>query len=152
MAKKYNINRISKRRTYTVKEIAVLLGVHIRTVQSWLSQGLQLVEHSFPYLIHGEALVDYLGGKQSSRRSKLASDEFYCVKCRQPRKGLSGTVNTTITQKLMGSGKSLIVIRALCEVCSSKVNRFNAIYTKNVAELLGTEVSLVNTDIKDTKI
>lgn len=152
MAKKYNIHRISKRKTYTVKEIAVLLGVHVRTVQGWLSHGLKPVENSIPYLIQGEELAQFLNEKQCERRNKLALDEFYCVKCRQARKSLSGSTHTSITQKLMGGGKTLIVIKALCEVCGGKINRFNAIYTEHVTELLGTGVGLANTDIKEPKI
>ncbi len=148
MAKKYNINIISKRKTYIVKEIAVLLGVHTRTVQIWLSQGLKAVEKSFPFLIHGEELAQFLANKQSKQKHPLAPDEFLCFKCRKATKSLPGTINKTITEKRMGGGKILIIIKALCEICGSKVNRFDAIYTKDVAELLGTEVSLVNINIE----
>lgn len=152
MSKKYNANRISKRKIYTVKEIAVLLGVHTRTVQIWLSKGLKAVESNPPYLIHGEVLRQFLEEKQNKRKSKLASDEFYCVKCQQSRKSAQGSVHTTITQKRMGGEKSLVIIKALCEVCGSKINRFNTIYTREATELLGIEVSLTNLDIKQSKI
>lgn len=152
MAKKYNINLISKRKTYIVKEIAVLLGVHTRTVQIWLSQGLKAVERSFPYLIHGGELAQFLADRQGKQKHPLTPDEFFCLKCRQATKSLPGTINKTITNKRMGGGKFLIIIKALCEVCGSKVNRFNAIYTRDVAELLGTEVSLVNINIEQPKV
>lgn len=47
MAKKkrtYNTNLIKVRHSYTTVEIAELYKIHRRTVQSWLKQGLQVID------------------------------------------------------------------------------------------------------------
>lgn len=152
MAKKYNTHRISKRKTYTVNEIAALFDIHTKTIHLWSAQGLEAVEGSFPHLIPGEELARFLDQRQNKQKCKLAADELYCVKCQQARKGLAHTLNTVISDKKMGKGKTFIILKARCEVCGGKMNRFGAQPTTAVVELLGTEVNLTNVDIKQTKL
>lgn len=152
MAKKYNTHRISKRKTYTVNEIAALFDIHTKTIHLWSTQGLRAVEGSFPHLIPGEELARFLDERQNKRKCKLAVDELYCVKCQQARKGLPDTIDIIVTQKRMGGGKTFIIKKARCEICGGKMNRFDAQATRAVVELLGTEVSLTNVDIKQAKV
>lgn len=137
---------------YIAKEIAELFGVHTGTVHLWSKEGLKILADSFPHLIQGEELARFLNQRQSKRKFKLAPDELFCVKCRQPRKGVASTINATLTNKRMGGGKTLVITKTQCEVCGTKMNRFSAIYTVDAAELLVTEATLVNVGIKDIKI
>lgn len=152
MVKKYNIHRISKRKSYSVKETAELLSVHTRTVHLWLSKGLEMIERSFPYLIYGEALADFLKARQIKRKSKLADDEFYCMSCHKPRKGILAKAQTIVTGKKIGIDKISIIRQSQCEVCGCKLNRFGAKYATDVVGLLGTGSTLANAVIKNGEI
>lgn len=152
MAKKYSINRISKRKVYSAKEIAELLSVHSQTVHLWLSQGLETVERSFPYLIYGEGLAKFLGQRQAKRKVKLADDEFYCVRCHKARKGVSAKTQTVITNKKIGIDKIFIHKQSECEVCGSQINRFGAKYRADVRELLGNGSNPANIEIEKGEV
>lgn len=152
MAKTYIINRISKRKSYSVKEVAELLNVHTRTVHLWLSAGLETIENSFPYLIYGEVLAEFLRERQANRKVKLAEDEFYCVRCHKARKGMPAKTQTIITNKKIGIDKISIHKQSECEVCGSQVNRFGVKYAADARELLGNGSNVANIEIKKGEV
>ena len=61
MSKKYEARKIKTKRSYTFKEIADLLGLHIRTIQSWHTDGMLTLEGSNnPYLVMGTDVQNYI--------------------------------------------------------------------------------------------
>lgn len=128
MRHRYNIKLIRKHRTYIVKEVAALLGVHTRTVQQWVSKdGLPSIEGSLnPYLIHGEALALFLSDRKQSKKCPLGQDEFYCFKCNSARKSVPTELMVAKSEIRIGSkGKFKTTIMGKCEVCGTKLNRFS---------------------------
>ncbi len=89
MKRRLNISLIRCRREYSYKEIAELFSIHIRTVQSWRKQGLNILEGTAkPILILGSELKRFLQEKRSKKRRTLEVDEFYCTRCNEPRKSI----------------------------------------------------------------
>ncbi len=136
MRHRYNIRLIRKHRTYLVKEVAALLGIHTRTAQDWISKGgLTPIEGtSNPYLVYGEVLALFLSDRKQSKKCPLGQDEFYCLKCNCARKSVPTELAITKTEISIGNkGKFKETIIGKCEACGTKVNRFST-YEKEVSD------------------
>lgn len=113
--RKYNTRRISLKISYSVQEIAELFGIHKNAALNWIKTGLKIIDQKKPYLINGADLVDFLNIRQKKRKHKCKPDEFYCFKCRLPRKSSPGSV--LITPRNIHRLK----ITAKCSVCLTNV-------------------------------
>lgn len=128
MNRRYNTRLIRKRRTYSTKEIAALFGIHTRSVQQWVAKSglLPIKGSSNPYLIYGDALFNFLTAKRQKRKCSLQADEFYCLKCKCGRKGISTeAVITQTTIRIGNQGKFKEIRTSKCEVCGKKLFRFS---------------------------
>jgi hypothetical protein len=72
-------------RTYSVVEIAELLGTHRNTVRVWLKAGLQPLDGRKPILVHGEELRRFLTTRRNAKRHSCAPGQMYCFRCRAPK-------------------------------------------------------------------
>jgi excisionase family DNA binding protein len=77
-------HRVKIHRSYTVDEVARLLGVAKGTVRRWIKGGLSALTDQKPALILGEDLVQFLASRKATHK-KCGPAECYCVKCREPR-------------------------------------------------------------------
>ncbi len=155
-----NPNLVRLRRSYTYAEIAEIYGVHIGTVQSWKKQGLKtLDETSIPHLIMGSEVRRFLKESKQKRKYPLKPGEFFCPKCRKPKKCLPEKITTEITNKRLGRYKQAI-IRGVCEACVCRLFLFSSdrkcqniakpdiIKTEHMTTLIGSGDSSLNTGIK----
>lgn len=117
----YNVRRIKATWPYTVQEIAELFGVHKNAVLRWLKEGLRSDRSQRPFLIRGDELARFLGERQNARRRRCAPDEFYCLRCRTPRKAYLG-----MTDIVIGSPTRLRVI-GLCNVCETRISKVQSV-------------------------
>ena len=76
---------IKIRRSYTVEQLANLLGCHKNSVRLWLRQGLEALDGKRPLLIHGSAARTFLEAKRRSNKHRCRTDELYCFRCHAPR-------------------------------------------------------------------
>ena len=76
---------IKIRRSYTVEQLAHLLGCHKNTVRSWLRQGLETLDAKRPLLIQGSTARGFLEAKRRSTKRRCKPDELYCLRCHAPR-------------------------------------------------------------------
>jgi hypothetical protein len=125
MKKRYRLNLIRGKRSYSVKEVAELLAVHVRTVQSWIKSGLRILEGSRPFLLMGRELKSFLAVETQNRKRPLGPDEFYCFRCRKAVK--ASQLETIHLNKTMGHDKLAVVLKGFCATCGGKVNRFSAV-------------------------
>jgi len=77
---------VKELRTYTVAEIAEVLGVHRNTVRHWLKTGLTALADGRPTLVRGAELKRFLAAKRSRRKRPCGPGTIYCMKCREPRR------------------------------------------------------------------
>lgn len=125
MKKRYRLNLIRGKRSYSVKEAAELLAVHVRTVQSWIKSGLHILEGSRPFLMMGQELKSFLAVETQKRKRPLGPDEFYCVRCRKAVK--ASQMETIHLNKTMGHDKLAVMLKGFCAVCGGRVNRFSTV-------------------------
>jgi len=136
MAKKkrtYNPNLIKARHSYSIKELAEKLNVHVRTVQSWRKQGLaECGKDGNNYLMLGEEIKRFLRRKKQKSKHPLKAGEFFCPKCRNPRKSLPDKLLIIITDKKLGKDTKQVFIKGICEVCNASLTLFSS--TKKIKE------------------
>jgi hypothetical protein len=117
MYKYPNAKKIKASRSYTIPEVAEVLGCTTRTVRSWARMGLHVLTDNRPYLIVGADLKKFIADQSASKKVKLAPNELFCLSCKAPRKPL-GMMADEIRQT-----KTITRLVGLCEVCGGTCNR-----------------------------
>lgn len=117
MRGRFNTSRIRKNYSYTVPEICRLFGIHKNTVREWFRKGLKKIDEQRPCLIHGHLLKSFLDERQKSRRKKCNLEEFYCFRCRLPRRAMGNLADIEVRTE-----KTVMLI-GLCEVCETPVRK-----------------------------
>jgi hypothetical protein len=117
----YNTRRIKRDYAYFIAEVAELFGLHHNAVRQWLKSGLSAIDGLRPTLIHGGDLIDFLDERQASRKQKCAPDEFYCCRCRFPRRPLHNRVEIEIRNQRK------LNLSAMCDECGASMNRAGSI-------------------------
>ena len=130
MKRKIQISRIRRNCSYTVQDLCQLFGIHKNTVRNWFRKGLAKTDSQRPYLIHGNDLREFLGKLQKSRKKKCALDEFYCLRCRLPRRALGNMADLQIR-----SEKSLM-LTAFCKACETTLYKLQSL--KKLPKILQT--------------
>jgi len=123
----YNPRLVRKNHAYSIQEIATCFGVHKNAVHRWVKEGLMTIDNSRPHLIHGSDLIAFLTERQKVRKHTCQSDEFYCCKCRQPRKAWGRMVDLTQLKR------ETLTVKALCDECQTSMHRFHP--AKNLPRL-----------------
>lgn len=117
MAKRPNHRAVRSARSYTIPEVADVLGVSVGTVRGWVRSGLPAMVSQRPFLILGCELREFLDARHSKSKAPLEADELYCFTCKAARKPLGLMVDvhdqSVKTARLEG----------LCEVCGGICNR-----------------------------
>ena len=156
----YNGRLFKARRAYSFEEIAEKLATHVRTVQIWRKEGLKiLADNAKPFLVMGYDLRAFLKDRLRSRKKPLKTGEFYCARCREPRRSRPDQLFAETTNRRLGRLHKQVILRGICETCGLRLTLFSseqkAAGWENIgltpAEPLkvinGSETSSVNTDI-----
>jgi excisionase family DNA binding protein len=110
--------RLAKRhRSFTVYELADLLGVHRNTVRQWISEGLPVIDGARPILILGSDFQTWWGKRTKARKRPCQPGQMYCFKCREPKAPALGMVEYAATNAATGN------LKALCETCGTMMHR-----------------------------
>ena len=120
--RKVDPRRVKIHRSYSVDEIARLLGVHKNTVRGWLRTGLQAIDDARPRLVRGEDLRTYLNGQIAARRRPCGRGEMFCFRCRIPRSPAGPALYRSKTA-LLGC------LEGVCAVCGGRINRRASVST-----------------------
>ena len=123
---RYNPHLIKARHSYSVEEIAALLGISRKTCLRWLQEGLKPIEpNTKPLLIWGNDLRLFLAEKKKQKKVVLKSKEFYCMRCHQAVKAKAHTERTIPTGKKIGrDARDQFYLIGKCNQCSTKLMRF----------------------------
>ncbi len=113
----HNVRLIKTDWTYTVDEISQLFSVHPNAVRRWIKAGLETIDTSRPILIHGSDLRAFVTNRQKARKQKCSEGEFYCCRCRAPRRPWENLVD------LVPVPPSKVMLKAICSECSTKMHR-----------------------------
>src|SRR5690349_23504690 len=140
--KRVDPRRIKIHRSYTVEQLARLLGCHKNSVWLWLKQGLEpLDDGKRPLMIHGAVARRFLEGKKRAKKRRCRTDELYCLRCREPRVPASREAHCKVSPGQAG------LLRAACSECGTAM-------FKRVAEttLPALRQSLYVQDRKSTRL
>lgn len=124
-----NYRLVKRHRSYTVEEIATLLGSHRNTVRHWLKSGLTVLDDGRPLLVHGGVLIAFLKQARAKQRHPCAPGQLYCLRCRTPR---APTGNIVVYRALNKAGGNLV---GSCEACGCRLHR--RVRFENLAASLG---------------
>jgi hypothetical protein len=115
--RRYPVNRIKQTCSYDPADIAKLFGIHRNTVRHWLKVGLTPIDDRRPIIIHGTVLKTFIAERQQARRQACAPGEFFCFRCRAPRKPWGDMADLTVrTEKIAN-------LSALCRVCETAMHK-----------------------------
>lgn len=118
MAKRYPAHRLKIHRNYTIEQAAELLGAHVQTVRGWARGGaLPVCEKKRPALIVGADLRAFLQKREAAGKRHLGPNEFYCLKCRAPRRPAGMMADYEAKSDRAGR------LVALCEACEGLLYR-----------------------------
>ena len=110
---KINPQKICKHRSYTIKELSVLLGINTKTCLHWIESGLKTVDGSMkPILIAGKDAKDFLKNRKLKKKITLGRYQFLCMHCKRASDAKRGTI------RIIGDRKT-----ASCRVCNGKMSR-----------------------------
>jgi hypothetical protein len=133
--RRLNPRRVKIHRTYTVEEVARLFSVHKNTVRSWLKAGLPRIDGRRPILVLGRQLAAFLHARRQRRRQRCRAGEFYCFRCRAPRRSASRAAEYFPLTAHSGN------LRAICAECGAPMYRRSSL--RNLAVAAGDlEVAL----------
>jgi hypothetical protein len=124
MKKNYNLKRLKAKRSYSFNELAQTMGVHVRTVQGWHTDGLPVVPGASPSLVMGAAVKTFIQSRKAEKKVRLEKGQFYCLSCRKAVAGVD--ITSIMNQATIGQGKSFYTLRGKCSECGGVVNRFCA--------------------------
>ncbi len=120
-----NIRYIRGKRSYTLREISILLKVNIRTTQAWHREGLRPIDpDDRPMLFLGADIKKFLTKRRDSHKIKLLPGQFYCPKCRAARNPRPGSVTFTPTGRRIGLDDEQVFIKGICSKCGCRLTRF----------------------------
>jgi len=113
----HNYRRLKIHRTYTVEEMASLLGVHRNSIRRWLKSGLAAIDEKRPILVKGDVLLAFFKASRTERRSSCKPGELYCLRCRAPRKPVDSKV---VYQSFTFYRGNLLGTCATCGACLNR--------------------------------
>lgn len=132
--RKHPIYLLKKDRTYTAKELADALKVHVRTVQKWGREGLPSLPDTFPRLFKGEEVKAHFLSQKKASKKELAKDEFFCMHCHFPKHSVPAEIQIVLGRKMGRFVQYRVVGR--CETCGGEISRLVSSKTPEVLEVM----------------
>jgi hypothetical protein len=117
MARRIDVRRVKMHRSYTLDQLADLVGVTIGTVRRWHKSGLPCLTDTRPFLVQGGEFKRFHAENLARSKSKLQSFEVYCLGCKQPRIPQSGLVD------FEPMDLARVRIMAICPTCERMARR-----------------------------
>ena len=130
----YHINKIKLRKSYSITEIASLLGIDRKTCSRWIkNDGLKVIEENVsPILVMGADLEDFIRKKRAKNKISLKENESFCLKCRKGVIAKIGSEEIIKTGKRIGKeNREQLRKIGICENCGTKINIFLGVCQKD---------------------
>ena len=119
--RRHNPRLAKANRTYSIREVAELYGVHKNTVRSWQRAGLQPIDRKRPLLFLGRTLGAFHHDRRTKAKRPLLPGQIYCVACRDAQSPALGLVDYVPIAATHGN---LVGLCPICErIIFRRVNR-----------------------------
>nr|WP_298931360.1 helix-turn-helix domain-containing protein [uncultured Erythrobacter sp.] len=115
--KRINPRLAKLHRSYSVSELADVLGVHKHTVRGWLKKGLLPIDGAKPTLILGSEFQAWWAKQRKAAKRPCAPGQMYCLRCRLPKAPALGMLEYAATNAATGN------LKAMCETCGTMMHR-----------------------------
>lgn len=137
MGKLHPNHRLVKiHRSYTVEEVANVLGKHKNTVRAWRKDGLAAIDAKRPMLIRGHDLVEFLKKRRVKNKRPCKPGQLYCFSCRTPKSPAENMAEYTPVTATYGN------LTAICPDCESIMNqRINIAKLKQISGKIDITIS-----------
>src|ERR1035437_9148695 len=110
---RFNPQFIHGHLSYKIQELAKVFGICEKTCLRWIDEGLATVPgQKKPILMLGSDIKTFLRQKNFKKKVRLERHEFYCFRCKKPRRAKRGTITKSGDTK-----------RGDCSVCNGKMTR-----------------------------
>jgi hypothetical protein len=116
MARRFNCRRVKIHRTYSVAELAALIGAHKQTIARWIAAGLPKTGGKRSFLIHGADIRAFVNARKPIKQ-RCKPGEFFCLACRAPRRPALGMAEYRPRTMSRGS------LCGFCPVCDRLIYR-----------------------------
>jgi len=122
MKKNHNLRKLKARKSYSNKDLAETLGIHIKTACSWKKEGLTPIypEAHHPLFL-GKTVKTFLKKKQDSKKVKLKPNQFYCLRCR--RATTPKEIKIIDRGVTVGKQEKSIILSSECIVCDCPIRK-----------------------------
>jgi len=135
--KRINPRRAKLHRSYSVSELADVLGVHKHTVRGWIRKGLPVIDGAKPTLIIGKEFQAWWAKQRKAAKRPCKPGRMYCFKCREPKRPALGMVEYAATNAATGN------LKAICETCETLMHQR--------AQLANLAARMPNMDVQITQ-
>ena len=140
-------------RSYTVEDVARLLGKHKNTVRAWVKAGLPTCDSKRPTLILGRELRAFLQERRTKNKRPCKPGEIYCVRCHAPKRPALEMADYQPTTATLGN------LIGICPDCGGMIFRrasrakllqiqgnLDITFTKTKRRVSETDSPIVNSD------
>ena len=116
MAKRFDCRRVKLHHSYTITELSALIGAHKHTIGRWIAAGLTTTDARRPLLVHGGDFRAFMKAREPIKQ-RCQPGEFYCVRCRAPRRPALDMADYHPRTALRGS------LSGICPDCGRMIYR-----------------------------
>lgn len=107
---------IHRRRTYTLRELAAVLGRSYWGVKKWPPKGLKSIGGK-PALFLGEDVINFLKCRRRDRSRPTVPGTLFCMRCKVPRAPASASLAYVPRSAKVGR------LVGYCECCGAKMSQ-----------------------------
>ena len=120
MARRFDCRRIKLHHSYTISDMSDLIGAHKHTIARWIAAGLETTGGKRPLLIHGADFRAFMKAREPVRQP-CQLGEFYCFRCRAPRRPALNMADYHPRTALRGQ------LSGICSDCGDMIYRATAL-------------------------
>lgn len=118
---KPDLRRIRPTKTYTIDQLANVVGKSAATLRRWIRAGLPVLDDARPTLIDGAEAKAWLRIWLERRKHACQLDQLYCCRCRRPRHPRPGSV------LIAGNNEKTLTVKAVCADCGAGMRKLGSL-------------------------
>ena len=107
---------VHSRRTYTLREAAVILGMSYFGIKKWVPKGLKSLGGK-PALFLGSEIIGFIDSRRKTRSRPTTPGTLYCMRCKVPRAPAGALLEYVSRNDNVGR------VSGTCDVCGVRISQ-----------------------------